>query len=154
MAIYYLDSSGIVKRYVHEVGSAWVVSITDPAIGNDIFTVRVTSVEVVSAITRRTRGGTISSSDAATAIATFKNDWQNEYQIVEVTEVLMNRAISLAETHGLRGYDAVQLAAACEIHNLCATAGLMPPIFVSADTELNAVAISAGLTVDDPNSHP
>ena len=29
-----------------------------------------------------------------------------------------------------------------------------PPIFGSADTELNAVAISEGLVVDDPNSHP
>ena len=154
MAIYYMDSSSIVKRYIHEIGSAWVVSIAAPAIGNDIFTVSVTSVEVVSAITRRTRGGTIPSADAATAIATFKNDWQNEYQIVEVTEVLVNRAVSLAETHGLRGYDAIQLAAACEIHTLCVAAGLPPLIFVSADTRLNAAAISEGLMVDDPNSYP
>jgi predicted nucleic acid-binding protein len=154
MAIYYMDSSGIVKRYIHEIGSAWVVSITDPAIGNDIFTVRVTSVEVVSAIARRNRGGGIPSDDAATAIATFKNDWQNEYQIVEVTEALVNRAISLAETRGLRGYDAIQLAAACEIHDLCTLAGLPPLIFVSADTELNLAAISEGQMIDDPNSHP
>ena len=149
-----MDSSGIVKRYIHEIGSVWVLSITNPAVGNDIFTARVTSVEVVSAITRRTRGGRIPSADAATAIATFKNDWQNECQIVEVTEALINRAISLAETHSLRGYDAIQFAAACEIHNLCAAAGLPPPIFVSADTEPNAVAISEGLMVGDPNSHP
>jgi len=30
MAIYYVDSSGIVKRYANEVGSAWVISIIDP----------------------------------------------------------------------------------------------------------------------------
>ena len=143
-----MDSSGIVKRYIHEIGSVWVLSITNPAVGNDIFTARVTSVEVVSAITRRTRSGRIPS--AATAIATFKNDWKNECQIVEVTEALINRAISLAETHSLRGYDAIQFAAACEIHNLCAAAGLSPPIF----TELNTVAISEGLMVGDPNSHP
>ena len=71
-----------------------------------------------------------------------------------MTETLINRAISLAETRGLRGCGAIQFAAACEIHNLCAAAGLPPPIFVSADTELNAVAISERLMVDDPNSHP
>jgi uncharacterized protein len=70
MAIYYMDSSGAVKRYIHELGSVWVVSITAPAVGNEIFTVRITSVEVVAAITRRTRGGTIPSADAATAIGT------------------------------------------------------------------------------------
>ena len=149
-----MDSSGIVKRYIHGIGSVWVPSTTNPAVGNDIFTARVTSVEVVSAITRPTRGGTIPSADIATAIATFKNDWQNECQIVEVTEALINRAISLAETHGLRGYNAIQFAAACEIHNLCAAVGLPPPICGSADTELNAVAISERLMVDDPNSHP
>ena len=144
MAIYQIDSSGIVKHYIHEIGSVWVPSITNPAIGNDIFTARATRVEVVAAITCRTRGGTIPSAYAATAIATFKNGWQ----IVEVTETLINRAISLVEIHGLRGCGAIQFAAACEIHNLCAAAGLPPPIF----TELNTVAISEGLMVDDPNS--
>ena len=124
MAIYQMDSSGIVKHYIHEIGSVWGPSITNPAIGNDIFTARATCEEVVSAITRRTRGGRVPSAAAVTAIATFKNDWQNECQIVEVTEALINRAISLAETHGLRGYDTIQFAAACEIHNLCAAAGL------------------------------
>ena len=117
-----MDSSGIVKRHIHEIGSVWCLSITDPAVVNDIVTGRVTRAEVVLAITHRTRGGTITSADAA--IATFKNDWQNECQIVDVTKALINRAISLAEIHGLRGYDTIQFAAACEIHNLCAAAGL------------------------------
>ena len=155
MAIYQMDSSGIVKHYIHEIGSVWGPSITNPAIGNDIFTARATCEEVVSAITRRTRGGRVPSAAAVTAIATFKNDWQNECQIIEVTEALINRAINLAETHGWRGYDTIQFAAACEIHNLCAAAGdFPPPIFVSADTELNAVVISERLMVDEPNSHP
>ena len=74
-----VDSSGIVKRHIHEISSVWYLSITNPAVGNDIVTGRVTSAEVVLAITRRTRGGKITAVDAATAIATFKNDWQNEW---------------------------------------------------------------------------
>ena len=119
MAIYYMDSSGIVKRYVDEIGSAWVIDITNPEKSNEIYTVRMTCVEIISAATRRTRDGTIAYADATMAIATFKDDVRNEYQIVEVTERLVNRAMNLAETHGLRGYDAVQLAAACEIQALC-----------------------------------
>ncbi len=71
-----------------------------------------------------------------------------------MTETLLNRAMTLAETHGLRGYDAVQLAAACEINVFCAAHGLPPLTLVSADRELNTAATGEGLLVDDPNAHP
>ena len=32
---------------------------------------------------------------------------------------MINYAMALAETYGLRGYDAVQLATGCSINNLC-----------------------------------
>ena len=152
--IYYMDSSCLVKRYVNEVGSGWVLSITDPAAGNEIYTVRITGVEVVSAVSRRKRDGTIVSADAAVVIATLKNDLLNEYQIIEVTEQLVNRAMTLAEAYGLRGFDAVQLAAACEVQALCIASGIPPLSFLSADKTLNAAAITEGLSVDDPNDHP
>lgn len=59
-----------------------------------------------------------------------------------------------AEVHRLRGYDAVQLGAAVELHVLREAAGLPPLVFVSADQPLNAAAASEGLVVDDPNRHP
>ena len=71
MVIYYMDSSCLVKRYVNEIGSEWVLSITDPVAGNEIYTVRITGVEVVSAVSRRKRDGTIISADVAMVIATF-----------------------------------------------------------------------------------
>ena len=152
--IYYMDSSCLVKRYVNEIGSGWVLSITDPVAGNEIYTVRITGVEVVSAISRRKRDGTIVSADAAMVIATLKNDLLNEYQIIEVTEQLVNRAMTLAETYSLRGFDAVQLAGACEVQALCIASGVPPLSFLSADGGLNTAAIAEGLSVDDPNAHP
>ncbi len=59
--------------------------------------------------------------------------------------------MSLAEARGLRGYDAVQLAAGYAVNALCLTSGLPPLIFVSADNELNAAASSEGLIVENPN---
>ena len=152
--IYYMDSSCLVKRYVNEIGSGWVLSITNPVAGNEIYIVRITGVEVVSAISRRKRDGTIISADAAMVIATLKNDLLNEYQIIEVTEQLVNRAMTLAETYGLRGFDAVQLAGACEVQALCSASGIPPLSFLSADKGLSAAAIAEGLSVDDPNAHP
>lgn len=149
-----MDSSCLVKRYVNEIGSQWVLSITDPVAGNEIYTVRITGVEVISAVSRRKREGTIVATDAAMVIATLKNDLLNEYQIIEVTDQLVNRAMTLAETYGLRGFDAVQLAAACEVQALCIASGIPPLFFLSADKGLNAAATAEGLLVDDPNTHP
>jgi hypothetical protein len=59
----------------------------------------------------------------------------------------------LAETHGLRGYDAMQLATALEVNTLRIVSGLPPLTLVSADVELNAAAIAEGLTVEDPNAY-
>ena len=59
----------------------------------------------------------------------------------------------LAETHALRGYDAVQLAAALEVYRERRRAGLPTPTFISADIGLNTAATAEGLTVDDPNTH-
>ena len=60
----------------------------------------------------------------------------------------------LAETHGLRGYDAVQLAAGVELNRLGKTAGLPPLTLVSADRQLNNAAATEGLLVEDPTAHP
>jgi hypothetical protein len=62
--------------------------------------------------------------------------------------------MALAQTHGLRGYDAVQLAAALEVNALCVASGLPTLTFVCADVELNAVATSEGLLVENPNNYP
>jgi uncharacterized protein len=154
MSAYFCDSSAIVKRYVTEIGSAWVVSITAPVVGNDIHLVRITGVEVVSAITRVSRSGRISVAEAANSISDFRSDFANQYQIVEVTHGLLNRAMTLAETHALRGYDAVQLAAALEVNAHYIGRGEPPVTLVSADVELNTAAAAEGLAVDDPNAHP
>ena len=55
MAVYFFDTSALVKRYVHETGSAWVGQVTDPKSGNKIYITRITGVEVVSALMKKAR---------------------------------------------------------------------------------------------------
>jgi uncharacterized protein len=59
-----------------------------------------------------------------------------------------------SETHGLRGYDAIQLAAGCAVNVLCIANNLSPLIFVSADKELNKAALKEGLVVENPSTYP
>ena len=49
MADYFADSSALVKRYVSEVGSAWVAGLFDPSLGNEILVAAITGVEIVAA---------------------------------------------------------------------------------------------------------
>jgi hypothetical protein len=67
VAAYFLDTSTVVKRYVQEIGTAWVQALLAPAAGHSLFLVRITLAELVAAVTRRERGGTISGPDAVTA---------------------------------------------------------------------------------------
>ena len=153
MNAYFADSSAVVKRYVEEGGSVWVKGLFIAPPTNAILIAGVTSVEVVSAITRRTRSGTITSEDAEFACNSFLADLHNDYWIGLVTELLLDQAIYLARFYGLRGYDAVQLAAANDANALRLSVGLDPLIFLSADKELNTAAHAEGMTVDNPNSH-
>ncbi|MEK6287057.1 MAG: type II toxin-antitoxin system VapC family toxin [Acidobacteriota bacterium] len=154
MAAYFFDSSAIVKRYLIEAGSGWVTSIADLAAGNEIYLARVTLVEVISAITRKTRSSGLSAGGAGKAISDFRDDFANEYSVIELTPSLIEWAAELAETHALRAYDAVQLSAALQIDAEMKAAGASPITLASADGPLNTAAIAEGLAVDDPNTHP
>lgn len=154
MAVYFVDSSALVKRYIDEIGSTWVLRLFDSALNNEVFVAAITGVEIVAAITRRSRSGSISVTDAVVVCNQFRHDLQTDYQVVEITEEIINAAMLLAETQGLRGYDAVQLAAGCAVNAFCISSDLPPVIFVSADSELNVAATNEGLSVGNPTSYP
>ena len=62
--------------------------------------------------------------------------------------------MGLAQGRGLRGYDAIQLASALAVQDDLITSSVGPPVFVSADVDLNEAAQVEGMTVENPNSHP
>lgn len=154
MAAYFLDSSALVKRYARETGTAWVISLFRPAAANFIYAARITFVEVVAALTRRTRGGRLAPAATAKSLLRFRRSFAGKFVVVDVTASLVENAAALAEKHVLRGYDAVQLAAALQINSDRLAAGAPPVTLVSADATLNAAALAEGLAVDNPNNHP
>lgn len=154
MAIYFLDSSALVKRYISETGSTWVLGLFDSTLGNEFFVATITRVEIIAAITRRSRNGSIAAADAALVCNQLRSDFQTDYQVIEITAEIINFGMTIAETQGLRGYDAVQLAAGCAVNQLCIDSSLSPIIFVSADDELNLAAANEGLVIENPNNYP
>ena len=154
MAVYFFDSSSLVKRYVFEVGTPWMRGATDPATGNSLYIAQLTGVETVSAVTRRLRRGEMSPSNVATAIADFRFHYTNSYFLIRADPGIVAHAMDLVEKHGLRAYDAVQLATALQVQAICRLESLPEPIFISADNNLNTAAAAEGLTVDNPNAQP
>lgn len=154
MAVYFLDSSAFVKRYISETGSAWVLGLFEPTLNNEVFIAAITGVEIIAAITRRSRSGSISITDATITRNQFKSDLEKDYQIVEITENIINSAMVLSEIYALRGYDSIQLAVGRAVNTICITNRLPPITFVSADNELNAAVVSEGLMIENPNTHP
>lgn len=153
MRALYFDSSGLVKRYVKEEGSQWVVDVTSNKSEFSTVTSLISSVEVVAAICKCERMGSISPEDAALAISAFKAELrQNTFGLLQVSQQIVDRAMNLAQKHGLRGYDAVQLSSAMALHLERQAASLAAPEFISSDDRLNVAAASEGLPVFNPRT--
>ncbi len=154
MAVYFFDTSALVKAYVSEVGTAWVQSLINPTAGNDIYILRVTEVEMTSALIRRRNTGSLSAATATGLLAHFRSDAAHEFIPIDVSQAVLTHANRLIEQHGLRAYDGIQLAAARELHSQRTGLALAPLTLVSADGELNSAAQAEGISVEDPNRHP
>jgi uncharacterized protein len=152
--VYQLDASAVVKRYVDEIGSEWIRALVDPAAGNVISIADVTRAEVVSAIARRTRAGTMDPVAAAESIRLFDADGAVQYRIVPTEHGVISLAVELLQQHPLRAYDAIQLATVQHVDRTLLQSGLPPVVFVSADDELLSAARAEGLATENPNLHP
>lgn len=154
MAAYFVDSSALVKRYVQETGTDWVRGLTHRRAGNEILIARITAVEVVSAVARRRTGGLLTAQTASSILYRFRKHLIGRYLLTEMTPSVLSSAMDLANTHALRAYDAVQLAAAIEMNRRWSGPDQAAVTLVSADRQLNGAAVAEGLDVEDPNVHP
>lgn len=107
--IAYLDASALVKRYIVERGSRETIALS--ADSEMTATSIVSRAEVAAALAKAVRAGLVKNDVARNAQRRVAGDWPDLVR-VPVTEALIERAEGLAWEHGLRGYDAVQLASA------------------------------------------
>jgi uncharacterized protein len=153
MTAYYLDTSGLIKRYVTESGSSWVRRLFQPEDDHFFITCRLTMPEVYSALARRLREGSVSKASYDTNIHAFQNDSTTVYRYIELTLDVVNSSRHLLEQYPLRANDAVQLASALIANHSLAEAGLAPLLFLSADKRLIDVAVAEGLSGENPNDY-
>lgn len=139
--ILYVDTSALVKLYVEEAGTLKVVTRVEHA--EAVATALITYAEARAALARHQREGGITAADLRRAVRGLDREWRT-YNVVDLSEALVHSAGVLAERHALRGYDAVQLAAALELR---AVGG--PVEFCGFDDRLNRAARRERLVVSD-----
>jgi predicted nucleic acid-binding protein len=153
MDFYFFDSSAIVKNYIAENGSDWVKATLRASHTKVIYAISLSKVEVVSAIVRRSKTGALSLQEAVDILREFRAAFSKEFRTIDIDNILIERALNAAENHGLRAYDSVQLSAAAKLSEELTSENAGQLIFVSADEQLNAIALKEGLEVVNPNDH-
>lgn len=154
MAIYFLDSSAVVKRYFPEQGHRWIDALCNAAQGHEIYIAQPALVEVVAALCRREREGNITLAERDALITLFREDSKESYNIWPVTTDLYTSAGDLCRSYRLRAYDAVQLACTLALREYTRANQVAELIFVCADIGLLDIASAAGLLVENPNTYP
>lgn len=154
MSAFSIDSSALVKRYLTEIGSAWLSALLDPVAGHTILVASITRVETAAAIASRQRASDITIPERDRLVRLVLHHVDTEYRIIDLDPPLISRAVELTQRHRLRGYDAVQLAAALRAHAIVTAAGFPGLTLISADEDLNSAAQLEGLASDNPNAHP
>ena len=154
MKTYFFDTSALVKRYITEIGSDWVRTLTDAQSGNRIILARITWIEMLSAYSRLRRESTLDETAFNIVLQAFEYDWDTQYQIIEFDKTIAEQAGEFVKKYPLRAYDSVQLASALKIHRIHAQVAPGLFVFVSADDRLLAVAKSENMSVENPLEDP
>jgi predicted nucleic acid-binding protein len=144
--ILYQDTSSVLKRYLSdeqkEPGS---IEITRQAVESSEFvaTAAITFPEAIGVLARARRGRRIRTNAAYTrARANFDDEWTSYIKIAVDAEIIQSAGI-LAESHFLKGYDAVHLASALALREQ-----IPDSITLSTwDKELAAAALAEGLSL-------
>jgi len=134
--IAYFDTSAIISLIIEEPSSAVTSRLWDDA--ERIVSVRVLYPEARAALARAERMRRVTRGQLTAAIAELESII-GQVDHIEINAPLARLAGDLAQTHGLRGYDAVHLAAA-------ATAADNELVVVTGDSDLGRAATALGIS--------
>jgi len=146
LALYFLDTSALVKLYVQEPGTDRLLPLVSNRPENRFAVLAIAVVEIRSAIRRRQRAGDIEGDLATAILDDVQRHLETRFMRQAVNQMVIDTALEMIDRYELRGYDAVQLAG-CLV--LCAVVA-EPFTFVCSDLRLLEAARSEQLRIFDP----
>ena len=147
MALYYLDTSALVKLYVREPGTDRLLHLAGRPSENRLAVLTVSPLEARSAIRRRERSGDIDPRDAALILDRLEQHMESRFLRQALNDAVLSGASEIVDRYAMRAYDAIQLAGCLALKM---AAGAESPIFVCSDRQLLEAARSELLAVLDP----
>ena len=148
MALFYLETSALVKLYVLEPGTDRLLRIAK-APGNRLAVLAISLVEARSAIRRRERARDLDSKSASLILDRLQQHAETRLLRQPVTDVVLDVAMEMIDRYALRAYDAIQLAGCLLVRTMV---GPEPLTFVCADQGLLEAARSELITTFDPTT--
>lgn len=139
--IAYFDTSAIIPLIINEPSSDRCNRVWDES--SRVVSVRLLYPEARAALAKAERMGRLSATQRDAAVVELETIIA-QVDHIEVTETLAHRAGELAQAHGLRGYDAVHLAAALAVAD-------SDVVLVTGDSDLAEAANSIGIAVSITN---
>ena len=147
----FADSSALVKLYVPEPGHEAVTEFTGPMIVSEL-----ARVEVPSGLWRKQRLGELAAADTALLVDAFEDDYYGgptsspRFGVIRVSDERLRRAAVAVARHGLRAFDALQLACALTAREAGLIGGLR---FATFDRHLRSAALVEGFTLVPEIAH-
>ncbi len=147
MALYYLETSALVKLYVREPGTDRLLQLANDSVENRFAVLTLSQVEFRSAIRRRERAGDIDPKLVGMILDRFQQHLETRFLRQVLTDAVLDGASEMIDRYALRAYDAIQLAGCLALKT---TSGSESLAFVCSDQELLEAARSELLSILDP----
>jgi predicted nucleic acid-binding protein len=144
VALYYVDTSALVKRYHLEQGSDRIDRLFADA-GAGLVMAGFALTELTSALDRKCQEGLLTGEGLAQVLAVVARDVLAEFWLVELDRAHVRLSQSLILSHHLRTLDALHLAVIVSIKDL-------HPVLVSADVRLLQAAGREGIELLNPET--
>jgi len=137
--ILFCDTSALLKLYITEAGSEALKVLVQEA--EAVAVSRIAWAEAYAALSRRAREVPEDAMIIEQAKLALTEDWPS-FVVLEINQMLVERAGEYADTFALRCYDSIQLAAAFEVGRISQT----PIFFACYDLRLNKAARLLGMS--------
>ena len=148
MAVYYLEPSALVKRYIREVGSPVIDELFQGLLPNEGFvTSEFSRVETVSAFARLRREGRLTVEGYGELRWKAATEANARIRLLSVPSEIIARAVDLLSASPLSAGDALHVASALAVGSALPGEAL---IYVCADRQAVTAARVAGLAILNP----
>lgn len=152
MAIVYIESSALVKRYLPEQGTEVIDELFDRRTSSEFFVISLPSaLEIKSVFVRLAKAGRISDAEVRELLASFWADRTKVSSILPFDNSLVEEASGHLDRHPVRTLDAVHVASILRVKETAQRSGERL-IVVACDHEVVQACREENIEVLNPES--